>query len=162
MCPNFTIGLNETQLGIVAPSWFMATMRNCISSRDAEMALTLGKLFKTDEALRIGMVDEIVADKAEAIVKCETFLKRYQNIPTAARSATKLSLRGKDIQQLVDSREADIELFASFISGKNIQKNLGLYINVLKLRKIFKTFTKPFASIVKMFGGKSKVKKSKN
>lgn len=40
MLPNFTIGLNETKLGIVAPTWFQASMRNTISLRDA------GKLFK--------------------------------------------------------------------------------------------------------------------
>jgi 3,2-trans-enoyl-CoA isomerase len=28
MLPNFTIGLNETKLGIVAPSWFMARFNN--------------------------------------------------------------------------------------------------------------------------------------
>lgn len=53
MCPNFTIGLNETKLGIVAPLWFQSTYRNVLSIRDAEKALTLGTLFKTDEALKV-------------------------------------------------------------------------------------------------------------
>lgn len=35
MLPNFTIGLNETKLGIVAPTWFQASMRNTISVREA-------------------------------------------------------------------------------------------------------------------------------
>lgn len=53
MLPNFSIGLNETQLGIVAPTWFQATMRNTLSRREAELALTLGTLFSTDEALKV-------------------------------------------------------------------------------------------------------------
>lgn len=53
MLPNFSIGLNETQLGIVAPTWFQATMRNTLSRRDAELALTLGTLFNTEEALKV-------------------------------------------------------------------------------------------------------------
>lgn len=53
MCSNYTIGLNETKLGIVAPTWFQATMRNVISTREAELALTLGKMFTTDEALKV-------------------------------------------------------------------------------------------------------------
>lgn len=161
MCPKYNIGLNETQLGIVAPAWFMATMRNCISPREAEKALTLGTLFKTDEALRIGMIDEIVADKAEAIARCETFLQRYQHIPPEVRASTKLLLRGKEIKALTDNREGDIDIFQGFITGKKIQQSLGLFVMILKLRKFAKTLTKPFASIAKMFGGKHKIKKSK-
>lgn len=53
MCPKFTIGLNETQLGIVAPSWFISVYHNTLSRRDSERALMVGKLFKTDEALKV-------------------------------------------------------------------------------------------------------------
>lgn len=50
---KYTIGLNETALGIVAPTWFQNTMKNTISPRKAEMALTLGTLFPVDEALNV-------------------------------------------------------------------------------------------------------------
>lgn len=53
MCPNFTIGLNETRLGIVAPQFFVDSLQNTVSNRVAEKALTLGTLFKTDEALQV-------------------------------------------------------------------------------------------------------------
>lgn len=162
MLPKYNIGLNETQLGIVAPWWFMATMRNCISSRDAEMALTLGTLFKTEEALRIGMIDDTAVDKAEAITKCENFLMQYQKIPAAARSGTKNQLRGQDIQKLIDTSEADIDIFVNFINGKNIQKSLGMFVMLMKVRKVFKSLMNPVGTIAKMFGGKSKkIKKSK-
>lgn len=125
------------------------------------MALTLGTLFKTEEALRIGLVDEMAVDKAEAIAKCEAFLLKYQKISPEARSATKLNIRGKDIQKLIDNRQADSDLFATGIVDKKIQKQLGLFVAVLKVRRIFKALTKPFTSIMKMFGGKKQNKKSK-
>ena len=53
MCPNYSIGLNETQLGIVAPTWFQASMRNVINRREAELALTLGRMYTTEEALKV-------------------------------------------------------------------------------------------------------------
>jgi Delta3-Delta2-enoyl-CoA isomerase len=53
MLPNYTIGLNETKLGIVAPSWFIAAMRNVLPRRDAEKALTMGTMFTSDEALKV-------------------------------------------------------------------------------------------------------------
>lgn len=53
MVNAFTIGFNETQLGIIAPSWCQASMRNALSNRDTELALTNGKMFTTDEALKV-------------------------------------------------------------------------------------------------------------
>lgn len=53
MLPKFTIGLNETQLGIVAPSWFQAAMKNILPPRTTEMALTLGTMFTTEEAIKV-------------------------------------------------------------------------------------------------------------
>lgn len=98
MVNNFTIGLNETLLGIVAPTWFITTMHNTISKRDAELALTSGRLFKTDEALKIGLVDESASDKGDALSKAELFFTRFNKVPPLARTTTKKFLRGRDIQ----------------------------------------------------------------
>lgn len=53
MSGKFTIGLNETALGIVAPMWFMLTMENTIPRREAEFALTTARMFTVDEALKV-------------------------------------------------------------------------------------------------------------
>lgn len=135
MLPKFTIGLNETQLGIVAPSWFMATMKNTIPIRTAEMALTLGTLFSTEEALRIGLIDEIAIDKADALKKSEAFLNRFKKIPPMARALTKQNFRIKPIQELEDNRSQDVELFASIVVNPRVQKSLELYIEALKQKK---------------------------
>lgn len=53
MCPDFKIGLNETRLGLVVPKFLSASMRNTISKREAEKALTLGTLYSTEEARKV-------------------------------------------------------------------------------------------------------------
>lgn len=98
MVENYTIGLNETLLGIVAPFWFISTLRNTIGKRQAELALTTGRLFKTDEALNVGLVDEIATDKADAVAKCEKFLAKFAKIHPLPRALTKASLRKADIE----------------------------------------------------------------
>lgn len=135
MLPKYSIGLNETQLGIVAPTWFMATMKNTISSRNAEMALTLGTLFPTEEALRIGLIDEIATDKADAIAKSEAFLSRFKKIPPMARALSKQNFRNKDIQELEDNRTSDVDLFEAVVSNPKVQKSLEVYIEALKNKK---------------------------
>jgi 3,2-trans-enoyl-CoA isomerase len=103
MLNNFTIGLNETKIGMVAPDWFIASMKNTVGARQTELALTAGNLFTTDEALKIGLIDEVAANKEEAISKAEKFLHRYDNVSPLARALTKQTLR-KDAIQVSKSR----------------------------------------------------------
>lgn len=56
-------------------------VKNTISARNAELALTMGTMFSTDEALKIGLIDEIATDKADAVAKAERFLSKTTNIP---------------------------------------------------------------------------------
>ncbi|XP_067008574.1 enoyl-CoA delta isomerase 1, mitochondrial isoform X2 [Anabrus simplex] len=82
--PKFTIGLNETQLGIIAPKWFQISMTNVIPPRQAELALSTGKMFTTEEALKVGLIDEIANDKQDAIAKAEKFLAMMAKIPESS------------------------------------------------------------------------------
>lgn len=132
MLPKFTIGLNETQLGIVAPSWFQSPMRSVIGDRQAELALTTGRMFTTDEALKVGLIDEIASDKADLITKAENFINRFTRIPPVARSMTKISFRSKDIKALEKNRERDLQMFLAVVTQPEVQKGLGIYIESLK------------------------------
>jgi hypothetical protein len=62
-------------------------MRNVISSRQTELALSTGQLFTTDEALKIGLIDEVATDKADAIARAEKFLLRMSKISSKCNSA---------------------------------------------------------------------------
>lgn len=55
MCPGYKIGLNETRLGLVVPAFLRASMRNTLSNREAEKALTLGTLYTTEEAHKVSL-----------------------------------------------------------------------------------------------------------
>ncbi|CAH2039449.1 unnamed protein product, partial [Iphiclides podalirius] len=83
---KYTIGLNETALGIVAPTWFMDTMCHTIPIRQAEYALTTARMFTVDEALQVGLIDEAATDKADTIEKCKNFIKKFDKIPPLASS----------------------------------------------------------------------------
>ncbi|XP_041986758.1 enoyl-CoA delta isomerase 1, mitochondrial-like [Aricia agestis] len=129
---KYTIGLNETALGIVAPTWFVDTMCNTIPVREAEFALTTGRLFTVDEALKVGLVDEVATDKADAIDKCKTFLKRFERIPSLARSLTKNRVRSGPVLRLQKNRQADIQEFLQFLQNPKVQQSLDMYIQMLK------------------------------
>ena len=97
MVANFTIGLNETQLGIVAPTWFQTSMLNVLDRRTAELALTTGRMFKTDEACKVGLIDEVATNQNDTMLKCDKFLAKFAKISPQAHSMTKMSFRARDL-----------------------------------------------------------------
>ncbi|KAI3360224.1 hypothetical protein L3Q82_014534, partial [Scortum barcoo] len=132
--PRYTIGLNETKLGIVAPFWFKDTMTNTVGHRTTEMALELGMLYNSTEALKIGMVDQLVPEDQVLTTATQTMTK-WLAIPDHARQISKSMMRKPTIDKLTSNREADIQHFVNFITKDSIQKSLHMYLEMLKKRK---------------------------
>ncbi|KAG2455873.1 ECI1 isomerase, partial [Polypterus senegalus] len=132
--PKYSIGLNETLLGIVAPFWFKDTMMNTIGFRATELALQLGLLHNAPNALRIGLVDELAPEK-EVLSAASTAISKWLAIPDHARQITKSMMRKPTIDRLLSHRDQDINNFVSFITKDSIQKSLQVYMERLKQRK---------------------------
>nr|CAI5842280.1 unnamed protein product [Callosobruchus analis] len=132
MQTNCTIGLNETLLGIVAPHWFISTMKNVIGHRQSELALTQGKMFTTDEAVKVGLIDETMNSKDEGLERAKAFLAKFAKIPLMARSMTKQYIRGATIQEMVKNKQADLDQFLQFTNNPQVQQSLGIYLEMLK------------------------------
>ncbi|XP_063700523.1 enoyl-CoA delta isomerase 1, mitochondrial-like [Culicoides brevitarsis] len=135
MLPNFRIGLNEVQLGLEVPEWLRATMRNVLSRRDTELALTLGTIFSTEDALKVGLIDELANSKEEAIEKCRNFMLQFEKIAPEARSRTKLGLRRAEIQDFLATREDDVQMFVRDIQKESFQEGIELYLKSLKKKR---------------------------
>lgn len=132
--PRYSIGLNETQLGIVAPFWFSDTMANIIGTRNTDMALQLGLLYNPSEALNIGLVDQLVPQDQLLDTATKTMTK-WLAIPDHARQLSKSMMRKAAIDKLTSNREVDIQHFVNFITKDSIQKSLRMYLEMLKKRK---------------------------
>ncbi|XP_069840225.1 enoyl-CoA delta isomerase 1, mitochondrial isoform X2 [Dendropsophus ebraccatus] len=132
--PKFAIGLNETQLGIVAPFWFKDTMINTVGNRVTEQSLQLGQMYPAPDALKFGLVDSLVPeDKVQSTAAA--VMTRWLTVPDHARQITKSMMRKPTIDRLEKLREADINNFVSFISRDSIQKSLQIYMERLKQKK---------------------------
>jgi 3,2-trans-enoyl-CoA isomerase len=127
------IGLNESKVGIVAPPWLGQQYIDTIGHRQAELTMSLGTLFSTQEALEIGLVDEVVADNVVDIAKQRAM--DWVRIPPQARVAAKEFTRGRQINDMLKTRDFDTEQFCSFVSHKKVQKSLGSYLEQLAKRK---------------------------
>ncbi|NWH40588.1 ECI1 isomerase, partial [Chloropsis hardwickii] len=132
--PKFSIGLNEAQLGIVAPFWFKDTFVNVVGHRTAERSLQLGSLYPAPEAHKLGLVDELVPEE-KLMEKAAAVMAQWLALPDHARQLTKTMMRKAVLDRLVAHREEDIKNFSSFISKESIQKSLRMYMEMLKKRK---------------------------
>lgn len=125
------IGLNETQLGIVAPTWFKDTFVNTIGHREAEKMLGLGLQVDATKAKSIGLVDEAVPIE-EVLPRAKASMERWLTIPDVARVKTKLLMRQETADRLRATRQEDLEFFEDFIQTDKTQRALGGYIESLK------------------------------
>ncbi|XP_062999277.1 enoyl-CoA delta isomerase 1, mitochondrial isoform X1 [Elgaria multicarinata webbii] len=132
--PKYSIGLNETRLGIVAPFWFKDTMVNTVGHRATERSLQLGLLYPPPDALRVGLVDEVVPEGKVQAVAAEA-MAQWLAIPDHARQLSKSLMRKPTVDRLLAHREADIQNFVRFVSRDAIQKSLQGYMERLKHRK---------------------------
>lgn len=57
----FRIGLNETQVGLSVPDCIQIAMRRLIGSYRAERLLVAGTMLESEQALKLGLVDELAA-----------------------------------------------------------------------------------------------------
>ncbi|XP_074866404.1 enoyl-CoA delta isomerase 1, mitochondrial isoform X2 [Carettochelys insculpta] len=84
--PKYGIGLNETQLGIVAPFWFKDTMVNTIGNRATERSLQLGLSYSPAEAHRIGLVDQLVPEEKMQSAAAEV-MSQWLAVPAHSQPA---------------------------------------------------------------------------
>ena len=126
-----TIGLNESKLGIVAPPWLGELMVNTIGHRAAEKSLALGLLYSPEEALKIGLVDEVVP-RANVLPRAVEEAGVWAKIPAQARVASKTLTRKKQIDHLLATRQKDVDHFCNFVNDESVQRNLTMYLEMLK------------------------------
>lgn len=130
-----TIGLSETKLGIAAPYWMARQMVDIVGSRRAERSLGLGLLYNAEEALDVGLVDEVVSSRSEVMPRAVEEAELWAGIPAEARYVGKMLTRGPLVKDLESRREEDVENFCIFVMSDDVQRGLGMYLESLKKRK---------------------------
>jgi 3,2-trans-enoyl-CoA isomerase len=94
---KFIIGLNEVPVGIMVPYSIFKLYSFWIGSATAAKSLLEGKLFTPEEALSIGLIDELV--KPESIMTAaERKVRKYMAFAPATWQQSKLNIRKEVIE----------------------------------------------------------------
>jgi 3,2-trans-enoyl-CoA isomerase len=106
---RYIIGLNEVPVGIIVPSPIFELYTHWIGKANATRSLLEGKLFNPEEALAIGLVDEVV--KPESILTAaERKARIYMGFEANTWSQSKLNIRKSLIESTARDQSRDLEV----------------------------------------------------
>lgn len=105
---KYIIGLNEVPVGIIVPNSIFNLYAFWLGKAAATRNLLEGKLFSPDEALNVGLVDELV--KPESILTAaERKVRKYMAFERNTWQQSKLNIRKDLIASTSADQSADLE-----------------------------------------------------
>jgi len=107
---SFRIGLNETQVGLVVPAEVQTGLRRLVGTYRAERLMVGGIMVDSEEALRIGFVDEL-ADPEQVVARSLEWLKQLLALPPQAMSGTRRIARADLVADFDANRSGDVDEF---------------------------------------------------
>lgn len=106
---KYIIGLNEVPVGIIVPDSIFKLYSFWLGKANAYRNLLEGKLFSPEEALSVGLVDEIV--KPESILTAaERKARKYMAFEANTWQQSKLNLRKDLVAATSADQSADLEI----------------------------------------------------
>lgn len=106
---KYVIGLNEVPVGIIVPNSIFHLYAFWLGKADASRSLLEGKLFNPEEALAIGLVDEVV--KQESILTAaERKARKYMAFESNTWQQSKINIRKELIAITTADQSADLEV----------------------------------------------------
>jgi 3,2-trans-enoyl-CoA isomerase len=107
---SFRIGLNETQVGLVVPPEVQTGLRRLVGPYRAERLMVAGAMVESEEALRIGFVDEL-AEPEQVVVRSREWLSKILALPPQAMSGTRRIARADLVAAFDAHRSGDVDEF---------------------------------------------------
>ncbi|KAH8255300.1 hypothetical protein KR038_000638 [Drosophila bunnanda] len=135
MLPDLFIGIHATRFSFVISKWMMLSYQSVLPRRIVERALNQGKLFRTQEALEVGLVDEVADSKEQALAKCSAFIGTFDKANPVARTLTKRMCREPDVRELLNDRAGDLRECVDYVLTPLFQEGLCAHLEGLKKGK---------------------------
>ena len=129
-----TIGLNETSVGLVTPSWMSNMVVDLVGRRQAETLLQRGLLLPPEQALKLGLVDQTVP-LSDLATEAHARLHELLAVPDSARADVKQQLRLAAADRLRDEQSEDLDAFVRTTASPAVQEALRQKIDELKEKK---------------------------
>ncbi|WP_374011899.1 enoyl-CoA hydratase/isomerase family protein [Pseudoxanthomonas koreensis] len=127
----FSIGMNETRVGLAVPDGAQQLMRRVVGRHRAERLLVAGHMVPADEALHIGLVDELAAAD-DVIPRALAWLQPLLQLPRAPMLQTRALARA-DLVRALDPEHLHLDRFIDAWYAPDTQA--GLHALLARLGK---------------------------
>lgn len=106
----YRIGLNEVQVGLFVPDAIQYALRRQLGAYRAERLMVAGAMPTAEEALSIGLVDELTAGE-DVIARAKAWLMAMLAMPQAAQRETRRVARRDLLDSIDDPARMDLPRF---------------------------------------------------
>ncbi|KAF5303362.1 hypothetical protein FQR65_LT08275 [Abscondita terminalis] len=130
MLKDTNIGLTELNFGFGVLEWQWLWLTEIIGQRAAEDAVLRAKLFSSEEAIRVGLVHEIVSSKEEGVDRAVEFINEIAKINSRGRTVTKLSLKSNYLKKIHENRTHYITELINQARSSDVQNSLNKFFKV--------------------------------
>lgn len=89
---DWKMGLNEVQVGLAIPAPILAVLRFVVGERAASRLATAGEMLNMEQALAIGLVDEL-AEPDAVVERALEYARKLTGLPRQAMNATRLQAK---------------------------------------------------------------------
>jgi Delta3-Delta2-enoyl-CoA isomerase len=128
---KYIIGLNEIPVGIIVPDSIFNLYAFWLGGRNAYQYLMEGKLLSVDEALQVGLIDEI-CNPESVISTAERKIRTYMQFNAATWSQSKLNLRKELIAKASADQTENLSMMLKQWWAPETRKVLQMIIQNLK------------------------------
>ena len=118
----YAIGLNEVQVGLVAPEGIQRLLRRVVGPHRAGVLLTTGALVPAEQALQIGLVDEL-ADGPEVVPRAIAWLQGLLAMPRQPMLLTRAAAR-EDLHEALQPAVIQLDRFVEAWYSTDAQQAL--------------------------------------
>lgn len=129
---DFVTGLNEVQVGLVVSTVIHKALERIVGPRSAEKLLVAGSLLKPEQALEIGLVDELADDPDEVVRRAVSWCEQMLALPRLAMTTTRSLVRSDLIRLFDDSNNLDAEKFVDIWFSDSTQAALRSLVERLQ------------------------------
>ena len=127
----FRIGLNEVQVGLTVPTVIQLGLQRLVGPYRAERLMVAGAMLQPEQALAVGLVDEVV-NADEVVSRAIEWLREQFKSPQLAMLGTRQIAR-RDLVKIFEYPEnLELDDFADSFFGSETQSTLKALVAKLK------------------------------
>ena len=131
---KYRLGLNEVRMGLIPPMWLSRLLVDTVGQRRGEEMIQRSSMLSPEEALGVGLVDELVPLSSLAAASTSR-LEALLDMPYDARAAAKRQLRRGAAEALRSALSEDLDEVVAMVTQPAVQANVQAYLEALRSKK---------------------------